>query len=141
MRQNKIIFFIIFLICISACHPERQVMGNYITIKYEGFEIETPIRITCSNFEYYFKNSIDSIVITDNQIFECILEKINTLKPIDSTFPDHADTRTKLYIHTNGKVVKIVCMGNFVVEYNNVTYQNDESLKKLISGFFIKTKK
>lgn len=138
MKRNKVISVLVFFILFTSCHSQRDLYKNHITIKYVGFEVESPIRITCGNYEKYFKNSIDSVVITDDNVFSNIFKKLQTLNPIDSNFPNHADTRVKLYIYTNGKIMTVVCMDNFVVEYNDTIYQNDGSLKKMLSRFFTK---
>lgn len=101
-----------------------------IIVNYIDFNIITYSDIKCEEFDSI--SSTKKIYIRDrNKLIE-IRNRINLLKLVDSVVFHGVNTRAKATIFYNDSTKSSICLDKFNLEIQGKTYQNDNTLRKLL---------
>ncbi len=110
--MNKSIFtlsLIFFSLFIFACKEEREI--DSMSIHFVDMNIETPMRVSCSNFEMLFAGSYDTTFITNEQVLSKFESYLSDCKQSDSD--KEIDVRVKAVINFSDKKKSILCLDKF----------------------------
>ena len=105
-KSRYILIILLSLICLNCQSQEIKS----IKIKFVDLDIDTPFSITCENFENFFQEGIEHVLIEDKEIiigFQRVLEGLEENKR--SIGPD---TRIKIEIAYEDKTSSI-CIDRF----------------------------
>ena len=107
-KSRYILIILLSLICLNCQSQEIKS----IRIKFVNLDIDTPFSITCENFENFFEEIIEDVLIEDKEIiigFLRVLEGLEEAKLSRKTGPD---TRIKIEIAYEDKTSSI-CIDRF----------------------------
>ena len=134
---NKIILFILFLlnpsIIINQTH--RMVDDNSIKeieIEYVEIEIETPINVSCSNYETYFGDQIKVKRILDRRHINKLCRALNEFISSAKRYPDPPDVRIKIIEIYNNNKKEVFCVGRLISSFRNVNYINNNFISHIL---------
>lgn len=127
-RKNKLILTQLVLLNSFFCYSQEITKIN---IEFVNVDIETPFRIKCDNFNVYFQNEIDSVLINDNELILEFANEIKKLNKTDLSKYSLPDTRIKIKLVYTDKI-SYLCIDRFVVEKDDGVYVLSESLRGLL---------
>jgi hypothetical protein len=127
-RKNKLILTQLVLLNSFFCYSQEITKIN---IEFVNVDIETPFRIKCDNFNVYFQNEIDSVLINDNELILEFANEIKKLNKADLSKYSLPDTRIKIKLVYTDKI-SYLCIDRFVVEKDDGVYVLSESLRGLL---------
>lgn len=127
-RKNKLILTQLVLLNSFFCYSQEITKIN---IEFVNVDIETPFRIKCDNFNVYFQNEIDSVLINDNELILEFANEIKKLNKADLSKYSLPDTRVKIKLVYTDKI-SYLCIDRFVVEKDDGVYVLSESLRGLL---------
>jgi hypothetical protein len=84
------------------------------------------LSVECDKFEEYFKE-YRIISITDTAVINDLLNQIDELEPIDSTYSKEIDTRAKIELFFKNDT-NTICVGNLTLHMNNNIYKTPQEL-------------
>ena len=111
---------LLFILCGFTC-KERQQQKNKIekvTLRYVDLQIETPLRISCENFEDLFSSSYKTVIINDAKQLTKFEDFLSHCEVLDSV--KKIDVRVKALITYSYKKSSSLCMDKF----NNLLLDN-----------------
>ena len=121
-----------------SCHNGPPRIINYppqdiskIDIKYVSANIETPIAVTCENFETGWKDK-RHIMVDDTATIAKIMYYIDKA-PVD-TARLGLDVRRQLKIYWNNRPVESICMDGGSFQRNGKLYIYTDDLTDVIEG-------
>ena len=120
--MNKI-YFLAMLFLFPLCSQRRSSWE--IKIQSVDKDLESPVRIGCSNFSNIFKDDIKTKSITDKQQIDAFNE---ALKKLDRDRDGMSvDVRAKIFIRDNDHI-DTLCASRFFIIYKDVTYKMSNEL-------------
>lgn len=129
--MRLIYIVIMILVSFNVKEDEPIPLIKSLTIKYVDFDIETPMRINCEDFEYKFKSSIHNVQVTDTLLLKTFFNIKKELK-LDTT-NYFADVRAKILIHYVNNTTDTLCVGSLGIIYNDrAMYQSNDMIKFII---------
>jgi len=131
MRINSLLF-LVFIMLVN-CQTLNKDQITCIKVKSVDFELMTTISIKCSEFENYFNNYKETILI-DSLRIKSLLTQLNNLEEIDSTYSKIIDTRAKVELISSHDTL-LICIGNLSLEKNGILYKTPDALIKLIENY------
>ncbi len=138
MRNGFIaIFFVLLYGCHSAAPPSSTSVGQSeiyaIEICYVEENIDTPIAVTCDNFESAFGDEIEKIVITDSCLISQIMIALKEAPIADYNWRHLIDSRYKLNVY-RGDSIETICADRFAFVYNGEIYKKTDKFKELLDS-------
>lgn len=124
MRTKKVILIYLLLFIITNGYLLCQDSLS-MSVRYVDFNIMTPYRISCDNFDEHFsKEKVEAFFTNDSIINETILE-IENLR-IDSV-ESNPDVRMMIDIFSEGKTIYTICISNLRMSVNGspIVYSTD----------------
>jgi hypothetical protein len=110
---------------------KHQLTIIKLEVLYTDLSTETPYRIDCDKFEWFFKNELKRKFIKSKNILEKIsngLMKIESNKPVK----DKLDTRFRIKIYYYNNKEENLCGNETFIEKNGFIYKiSDEFLTEL----------
>jgi hypothetical protein len=101
-----------------------------IQIRYVDFDIETPIRIECSNFNYFN----DAIKIKKIKDVKKVSELLNFLKTaVKNKRNNGLDTRFKLRLEYNSGKIEEICGNEAFIEIANEQFLVSKEFSKYLN--------
>lgn len=129
MKKITILLFFFLFIINYGCNRQKI---NEIEVFYINPNIETPIRIDENTFETFFHDDIDSCVIKAPSRIMKIESELNHLKPANVDSFSSPDVRIKLVLCNSSEGKDTICIGRFVVQYENQIYVLSSTLRNLL---------
>ncbi len=130
MKIIAIIFLISLLgpISISAWSQNPKSYKIVVmTIRYEEMDTETPMRIDCNTFPYYFGNSCKIISIRDSTFLHSFLMQLNSTKESHSNY--QPDVRIQIGLFFNDGITRMLCVGGdykiLIYDSKKLEYNSD----------------
>ena len=122
MMYKNIILICVLIFSFLSCNSQ-EIKRNKIVIKYVDYTIETPFSITPDYFETAFKEELDSIIISNEEIEEKIVKFIENANFIDTSTT--IDVRQKLLFNRKNEIIEFfsdgeskMLIGNKPIAYN-----------------------
>jgi hypothetical protein len=122
-----VLIFSTFIYCQSTKNEtENMDKIEKVQIKSVDFSIMTFLSVECDKFEEYFKE-YKIISLTDTAVINELLNKIDEVEPIDSTYSKKIDTRAKIDLFSKNDT-NTICVGNLTLHMNNSVYKTPQEL-------------
>jgi hypothetical protein len=129
----------LFLITLLDIIPVTLFSQNQLSpkivlmkIRFVDMNTETPMRINCNTFPYYFGNSCKNIHIRDSTFLKRFRVQLNTTKEINSEYLP--DVRVQLELFCNDGISRMLCFGDdkiLVYDCKKLEY-NDSLIKPIL---------
>jgi hypothetical protein len=131
MKKINSLFIVLILSTFIYCQDAKKETENMnkidkVQIKSVDFSIMTFLSVECDKFEEYFKE-YRIISITDTAVINDLLNQIDELEPIDSTYSKEIDTRAKIELFFKNDT-NTICVGNLTLHMNNNIYKTPQEL-------------
>jgi hypothetical protein len=136
------IFGIVFLLGIlSSCgntsegkRPDKietkETIVTEIEIRKTYFDILTPYRIDCDEFEDWGGNLCSSFTIKDR---DTINQFINIIRELERDTINHSiDVRGKIFIFYSDNKIDTLCINKYLISINGESYFNNKQLVEMI---------
>jgi len=119
---------ILLLTLFLFCTPVEKY--NKIIVEYVDFEILTPIRIDCNNFNNYFK---EDIIIKEIKANDDLIEISTIIKKLESDTTGYKpDIRLKMFLYSDNKI-DTLCMSDIGVIFNKKSMFVPDRLLEFVS--------
>lgn len=121
------------LILISCFYQKQKDNSDpilKITVLKVPFNINTPVRVTCDEFEKAMDLDIDTIILTKNTEFVKIVKKMRQMKP--GKLENQIDTRAKIFVQYKSGQIDTICIEQSPLFYRNgliYDFKTDELYK------------
>lgn len=126
---------------LSSCsnrHRERvineavaeNVIVEKIEIKTTHFNILTPYRIDCDEFENWADNLCSSYTINNKDTINLFIDIINALER--DTIGHSIDVRGKVFVFYSNNQIDTLCINKYLISINGKNYINNKLLMELI---------
>jgi hypothetical protein len=135
MIHKNVILICVFIFSFLSCNSQG-IKGNKIVIKYVDYTIETPFAITPDYFETAFKEELDSIITSNEEIEEKIVKFIENAKFIDTS--TSIDARQKLLFNTKNEIIEFFSDGESKMLIGNKPIAYNFEFQKLINSMIDK---
>lgn len=118
-----------FFIASNAYTEENTNKIDSIVIKQAPWHIETPVAVTCHNFE----NDVSFMEyhVTDSTIISALIRELSCLKKSNTK---SLDVRCKIYFYSSGDICKSACIDPADVLYDSELYKLSPTLKNTIDS-------
>jgi hypothetical protein len=130
--KTKIVFylFLIALINVQSCTNKDNLSKAKVSLV--DLETFTSINVSCDKLEDYFGESIVRFEMTPSlrSKFMQELDSLITRTKIDKE--GVPDVRIKVELDFDNNTKKTVCIGNNLISYNNIVYDNDDKFREFL---------
>ncbi len=130
--HSSIYLMLIVVLLFINCKGSSKKSNDSIVIEFINLNIETPISISCNDFDDTFGKEAKKVTISDTNIIKTIVNKLEKIKAknIQSNEPD---VRVKINIHCTNVSFQTVCFGRFSqIVIDGRYYEDTESFTKYI---------
>lgn len=142
MKTHTLMILILFhFFCLTGCGNNQKpnelqlddINIDKIIINYQDLDIETPIRISCEDFNSYFNSNIKRKVINDSMVIKKIENYLNEAK-VNNKRASQIDVRFKMIITYSDGTTKEFCGNESAIEEDKLNYQIDVNFSSYIKS-------
>ena len=126
----------LFILWISAylicCTKSNEI--TKVNIRYVDLEIFTSINVNCDKFEGYFEPDIKTVELPQKSIIEfskALSDFVKRTKIYKKGIPD---VRFKITLSLNDGSTETLCIGNNLVSYKGIVYENDDKFRAYLEN-------
>ncbi len=96
-------------------------------------DTEMPYSVDCMNYDFAFQNVIDKKTIVGSNAIRRITSVLKNLSVADKSQYPTPDTRMKLRLFSNGKVISEACIGKFTILKDDGVYFYSNDMFNLLN--------
>lgn len=117
--------------CGNSGNQQNQKIEK-VVLKQVDFSVMTIISVECEKYEEYFSDQYKIKEIKNSNDVNGLMQHLQTLEPIDSTYSSHVDVRAKVEIYYADNI-STICLGNLSIKKDGKIYKNTPEIKEYIN--------
>lgn len=121
--KSKLLLGLLLILCLN-CFSQDITKIEVLSVP---MDTEMPYSVDCMNYDFTFQNVIDKKTIVGSNAIRRITSVLKNLPVAENGKYPSPDTRMKLRLFSNGKVISEACIGKFTIlkEDGIYFYSND----------------